>query len=196
MRHKGKIIVGIALMVIGIAIGYYLGFTSKTTKNFDWKELSIDQGGKGYGFTSDALFNSDIALPEIKKLSGKSKFIKAPQSGSNELTLGYIVPVDVDKLDLQKVPQKYKVEKTEKYKAGEFSVPPIEAVVYEVTFEFVLKDKDDFEIIKLKSPSHSLCSGQVNRFQDIAKPSTTQDIARRVSNIILSMSVEKCETCK
>ena len=147
MRHKGKIIVGIALMVIGIAIGYYLGYTSKTQKNFDWKELSIDQGGKGYDFTSDALFNSDIALPEIKKLSGKSKFIKAPQSGSNELTLGYIVSVDVDKLDLQKVPQKYKVGKKEKYKAGEFAVQPIEAVVYEVTFEFVLKDKDDFEII-------------------------------------------------
>lgn len=195
MRNKGKIVAGIALMVISLAIGYYLGLSSKATMNFNWNELSIDQAGKGYGFTSDALFNSDIPFPEIKKLSGKTKFIKPSQYRSDELNLGYVISVDVDKLDLQKVPQKYKVERKEQYKAGEFTVSPIEEVIYEISFEFVLKDRDGFEIIKLKSPSHNLYSGKINTFQDVVKQSISQTIVHRVSNIVLHMTVEKCEIC-
>ncbi len=197
MKHKRNITIGITLLVAGIAIGYYFGVTIKATKNFDWKELSLDPLGKGYGFSSEALFNSDIPLPEIKKLSGKSKFLKpTSKSRDEDLSLGYIVKVDVDKLDLRKVPEKYKVEKKEKYKAGEFVISPPEEVVYSVTFKFQLKDKDGFEMVKLKSPSHNIYSGKVNTFQDVLKQPIPRHASEKTSSIVLSMTVEKCETCK
>lgn len=197
MAHKRNIIIGIGLLVIGIALGYYIAVTMKAAKNFDWKELSLDQSGKGYRYYSEALFNSDIPLPEIKKLSGKCKFIStSTKLRKDELNLGYVVSVDIAKLDLQKVPQKYKVEKKEKYTAGEFTVLPIEEVVYSVTFEFRLQDKDGFELLNLKSLPHSIYSGKVNKFQDVVRQAIPPAIAERVSSSILSMTVEKCETCK
>ncbi len=179
-----------------LAIGFYLGLAVKAPKNYNWKELSIDHNGKGYGFTSDALFNSDIPLPEIKKLSGKSKFIKATDASANELTFGYIISVDIDKLNLQKLPEKYKVEQKEQYKAGEFTIPPIKEAVFEIYFEFIFKDKDGFEILKLNSPHHNLFTGKINSFQDTAKQTISSTIADRVAEIAMNMTIEKCVTCK
>jgi hypothetical protein len=196
MKTKGKTLTGIVSLLFVLAIGFYFGIIVKNTKNYDWKEFTIDPSGKGYGFTSEALFNSDIRIPDIKKLSGKGKFIKARQATSDDLFLGYIVSVDIDKLDLTKIPQKYKIEKEEQYKAGDFTVLPIEYAVYEISFEYSLKDKDGFELMKLKSPSHSLFTGKVNSFQDIVKQAVAGPIANRVANIGLYMTFEKCETCR
>jgi hypothetical protein len=119
-------------------------------------------------------------------LSGKCKFLRAStKSRNDELNLGYIVSVDIEKLDLQKVPQKYKVEKKEKSTAGEVTVLPIEEVVYSVTFEFILKDKDGFELLKIKSDPHNVYSGKVNEFQDVVSQAIPLAIAERVSSTIL-----------
>ena len=184
------------LLVIGIASGYYLGTSTRSPKDFDWQELIIDPSGKGYGFTSEALFNSDIALPDIKKLSGNSKFLSPINLDGGELHLGYIVSVDVETLNLEKVPEKYKEERKEKYKAGEFTAIPIQEVVYQVTFEFTLKDKDGFDQIRLEGPKHSLYSGKNNRFQDKLSQPILKTVAERTKDIVLHMTVEKCETCK
>ena len=196
MKNKRQVIFGIALVFLTLVVGYYVGKTVSTTKDFDWKELSIDKTGKGYGFTSEALFNSDISLPEIKSLSGKTKFIKSQNATSDEFNLGYVVSVDIDKINFEKIPQKYKVEKKEQYKAGEVTVLPIEEAVFEISFAFVLKDKDGFEIVKLKSPPHSLYTGKVNDFQDIVEQSISSAIADRTVSIVLNMTIEKCETCR
>ncbi|GEM_PF-2251717 len=196
------ITIGIALLAIGIAAGYYFAVTMKTAWNFDWKELSLDQpfshfSGKGYGYSTEAIFDSDISLPNIRKLSGKAKFLSvSPKSRNDELNLGYIVSVDVEKLDLQWVPQKYKVEKKEKYNYRELTRFPIEEVVYSVTFMFRLKDKDGFILLELKSPSHTILSGNVNVFQNVVDETILLAIAERVANITLWMIVEKCVTCE
>jgi len=75
-----------------MVIGYYIAINAKAVKNFEWIDLSLDQSGKGYGYSSEALFNSDIPFPEIKKLSGKCKFLSAPTKLRNDdLNFGYIV---------------------------------------------------------------------------------------------------------
>ena len=182
-------------MLIAIASGYYLGISTKTQKDFDWQDLTIDPNGKGYGYTSEALFNSDIALPEIKKLSGKSKILSPIELDGGEFHLGYIVSVDVEKLDSKNVPEKYKKEHKEKYKAGEFTAMPIQEVVYQVTFEFTLKDKDGFELVKLVGPKHSLYSGKDNRVQDKVSQPILKTVAGRTKDIVFYMTVERCETC-
>ena len=111
MRRPAIFGMSLFLLVIGIASGYYLGISTRSPKDFDWKELIIDPSGKGYRFTSEALFNADIVLPDIKKLSGRSKFLSPIKLDGGELHLGYIVSVDVEKLNLEKVPEKYKEER-------------------------------------------------------------------------------------
>jgi hypothetical protein len=102
----------------------------------------------------------------------------------------------VEKLDLEKVPKKYKEERKETYKAGEFTVMPIEKIVYRVVFEFTLKDKDGFEMVKLEGPKHSLYSGKTNQFQDKVNKLVSETIVERTREVVLHISVEECETCK
>jgi hypothetical protein len=80
----------------------------------------LGSSGRGYGFTTEAAWDSDIPLPEVKRIWGKCKFLKpVTNSGNGDFNLGYIISVDIDKLDLQKVPQKYKVEQRERFKGKE-----------------------------------------------------------------------------
>ncbi len=183
-------------MVISVAAGYYIGISTGKQKDFEWRELSIGSTGKGYGYTSEALFNSDIALPNIKKISGRSKLLHPDQAKKNALHLGYIVSVEVDKLDLEKVPSKYKEERKETYNAGDFTFDPIEEVVYRVVFKFTLKDKDGFELVKLEGPKHFLSSGKTNQFQDKVNKPVSATIVERIRTVVLDISVEECETCK
>jgi len=159
-------------------------------------EFTIGRSDKGYMLTPEALLDSDIPIPEIRKLSGKGKFIKALQASSDDVVLGYVISVDIDKLDLEKLPQKYKVEKKEQYKAGEITVLPIEDAVYAISFEFSLNDKDGFELMKLESPSHWLYTGKVNDFQNTVKQAVAAPTAVRVASIGLYMTIEKCVTCR
>ena len=185
----------IFLLVIGVTLGYYLGISTRNPNDFDWQELSINPSEKGYGFTSEALFNSDVALPDIKRLSGKTKFLSPVKSDRHELHLGYIVSVDVEKLKLEQLPEKYKEEREVKSKRGGFTIMPFQGVGYQVSFEFSLKDKDGFELIKLESPKHSIYSGKDNRFQDKVSQLILKTVAERTKDIVLQMTVEKCETC-
>ena len=72
----------------------------------------------------------------------------------------------------------------------------IQEVVYQVTFEFTLKDKDGFELIRLEGPKHSLYSGKDNRFQDKVSQPILKTVAERTKDVVLYMTVEKCKTCK
>lgn len=198
-RQKSVIAICVLLLAIGIAIGYYLGISGKAVKNFGWKKLTLDLGesGRGYSFTTEAAFNSDIPFPDVKRIWGKSKFLKpTTNAGNDDLNLGYIISVENDKVDLQKVPSKYKVTRKERYKGKEITGQPIEEVVFSVSFDFSLKDKDGFELVKLKSPLHYIYSGHVNTFQDVVRQSIARHIAERASTIIFSMTVEECKTCK
>ena len=94
--------------------------------------------------------------------------------------------------------KEYKEESKEIIKAGEieFTVLPIEEVVYRVTFKFTLKDKDGFELAKLEGPKHFLYSGKSNRFQDKVYQTVLETVAEQTTDVVLYMSVEECETCK
>ncbi len=194
MKNRNVILLGLALLIVGIVAGYFLSVVLKARTTYAWRALSLETPGKGYGYSSEALFGSDIALPEIKKMSGTFKFLDAPTK--DELRFGYLVLVDIDKLDLKNVPQRYKIEKKETYTAGTFTTLPIDEVVYSVKFHFKLKDKDGFELVNFESQPCSVSSGKVNEFQNVIDQTITLAMAERVSSAFLSMTVQKCETCK
>lgn len=168
-------------------------FTTNRGINTEWKQLTIDPGSRGYGFSSfEALFDADIKLPDIKTLTGKAKFIDE----SGHIRFGYLVTVVVEKLDLAKLPENYRKERTHKAKGGEFTILPPDQVVYEMHFEFTFKDKDNFVLFTLKSPRDNLTSGKDNQFQRIVEVSIPYNIAVRTSDIVFSMSIDKCATCE
>ncbi|MCI0560510.1 MAG: hypothetical protein MN733_18645 [Nitrososphaera sp.] len=167
----------------------------------EWKQLSIEPASRGYrfsppaspgyGFSPEALFDVDIKLPDIKTLTGKAKFIDEP----GRIRLGYLITVVVEKLDLTKLPEKYRKERKVKTKAGEFTVVPSEQVFYAVRFEFTFRDKDNFALFTIKSPIHDLSSGKENQFQSIVEEPIPYNVAVRTSEIMFSMSIDKCLTC-
>lgn len=186
------ILAAISILIIGaITISYFLGMSARTPQEFEWRHLTA----KGYGSTSEAIFDSDIALPKIRKIEGKAKFLTPTNPVVDGLHLGYVVSVDVEKLNIERVPKKYKEEIKQKHKSGEWIIEPIQEVVYQVTFAFKLKDKDGFELLELKSPVHNLHSGKESRFQDKISESILNSVAERTKDVFVSMTVEKCLTC-
>lgn len=167
-------------------------FTTNRSINTEWKQLTIDPGSRGYGFSSEALFDADIKLPDIKALTGKAKFIDEP----GRIRFGYLITVVVDKLDPTKVPGKYRKEREINAKGGKFTITPSEQVTYQIHYEFTFRDKDNFIVFSIKSPHDNLASGKDNQFQSIVEEPIPYNIAVRTSDIVFSMSIDKCVTCE
>ena len=188
---------GLCLMTIFGILNLPLGFsstlfTTNTGINTEWKQLTIDPGSRGYGFSSEALLDADINLPDIKALKGKAKFIDEP----GRIRFGYLITVAVEKLDPTKVPKKYRKEREVNAKGGKFTIAPSEQVTYQIHYEFTFRDKDNFVIFSIKSPHGNLTSGKDNQFQGIAEEAIPHDIATRISDIVFTMSIDKCVTCE
>jgi len=176
-KHQAGII-GIVLLVLlaGTAIGWNIGSSAKVSMGFDWRELSVDPNGTGYSRTLDALLEARFALPEINKPYGKAKFLIPIGDREDKVDLGYVVSVGVEKLDLEKVPEKYKIEEA----------------TFTVRFTFSLRDEDGFELTKFDSPNHSLRSGKVNRFKGKVNQSASGSVVDRTKDVVLHMIIEGC----
>ena len=180
-----------------LAMAGLLADITSNSKSNEWFDLKTDNSGPSY--SSDALFNSDISLPKIKKVSGKAKFINYTTKNPKDVVLGYIVNVTVENLDTSKIPKKYLEDKKEKYKGGEWTMLGISEVVYDVVLHFVLKDKDGFTLMVLTSGEEqglSLYSGKTNQFQEtIPTNLIPENIVKHTESISLEIHVEKCVTC-
>lgn len=146
--------------------------------------------------TAEALFGADIPLPDFKSFSAKVKFTKPRMKQNLGAVLGYIVSVDVENLDSSKIPEKYRKERKRQFRAGTFTLQPLEEVIYEVHFEFILIDKDGFELAKLESPKHYLYSGKNNIFQELVLKQIPVDIAKRTKKVKPRILIDKCVSCR
>lgn len=149
----------------------------------DIKDVPVKGDGSGLQYTTDALFDADISLPDIKKLDFKLKFTIPTDAGLAKFRLGYVATIDVESLDTTKVPEQYRREEREMYKVGPVTTPPLEQVVYTVHLEFTLQDKDGFNLMQLSGPPHALVSGKTNNFQDVTKELVPREIVDRTFKI-------------
>lgn len=190
------------LLIAGFILAFGAGWAasllflalSSPRVSSDWYQLSPTDGKKGIGFSTETLFKSDIALPDIKAISGTAKYAGDGLGASSTFRLGYKIAVEVAPLDLSKVPEKYKKEKPVGH-GKKFTLLPIDQVTYEVRFDFRLKDKDGFVLLELRSEAQSIESGKTNTFQGFAPTTVPVGIASRTSAILLSMTLTKCITC-
>lgn len=152
--------------------------------------MTLTKDGQGLAFTSAVLFDADIPMPDTTPPTGEAKFVDRGAGRGAEL--GFIVKTKMDKLDISKLPAKYK--KTEKH--GDYTHEPTDTVVYTGRLEFTLKDADGFVLMTTDSEPVEIWSGQENTLQGIAKDAVPRPLAIRTKQIQVQLDFDKCETCR
>jgi hypothetical protein len=199
MRAKGngsvkKTITLLGALGLGICIGVVGPRFFARHADSSWRTLHTKPNHFGLSYATDVIF-SDLIMPEVRSVNGAAKFMD--DIGPRETTqLGFIVNVDLDPLDLSKIPQRYKEEKKVTISGYETTELPTEKAYYEIAFEFDLKDKDGFTLKVLHANgSQSLESGIKNIFQAKIDEPIDYNTAIKLHEIWVYPSITECHTC-
>lgn len=164
---------------------------------FDNIKLSVSMNDSTYSssssnlsFKDEALF-VDIPLPDIQAISGRAKLLK---HDNVHYAIGYEIDVIIDSLETKDIPEKY----NKKIKIGDdIEVLPLQEVLYEVSFEFTLLDKDGFEIGKVKPKmNHNISSGKINKIKSKTDYNIQPQRALIVEDMGLDVTITKCVSCR
>jgi hypothetical protein len=119
-----KAIKVIGILLLGILIGAFGPRLFSKHVDTSWYNLHTKKN-KYFGLSyQESVIFSDLPVPDIRSLTGKAKFMEA--IGPGETTqIGYIVVVDMDPLDVAKVPRRYKQEKHEKINGFDVTTLPV-----------------------------------------------------------------------
>lgn len=183
-------------LVMGGLVGWWLHGRQLSKVSDAWYEVNpIPLKGKhsGLGYSSEALFNSDIPLPEVTVATAKMKFL--PAQDGRAYILGYVVVIEIAKLYSAKVPEKYKSQKPITSKTGKWMMDPLKEVVYELHLSFELQDKDGFQLLEVTGPKHNVSSGQQSTLQEAIQQSVSLDVASRTKRIVPKLSIDRCVSC-
>lgn len=179
------------VLILAAAVGatatyFYLSYKQKKN-SFDWIQLA-PKNDMDLFLSIQAFLKSSIFFPDAKDAYGKAKFL--PDEGATkEVQLGYIMTISVESLDLSNVS-----EKVRKHIADSVG-PNAGQLTYEGNFVFTLKDKDGFELAILTSSPVSVTSGKDNIFQGMVENSVPIGIAKRTSQIVFDLELNKCLNC-
>lgn len=187
------LLVGFSFLAGALTASFVVWLNKKSA--FDWLETSIEKKHFGVSYSTKALFGADIPFPDIKEITGKTKFIERLNDGAT-VNLGYLANISQEKLDKSKVPAKYLKQKPVMIEGQTVTQEPIGEVVYEVVFHFVLKDKDRFELLEVASKPETIYSGKRNELQGITQQQIPSGIVSRVSQVQMKTQVTKCVTCE
>jgi len=148
------------------------------------------------GYKTEALF-VDIPPPEIK-YSGNIKFLQDLDK-LRFYKVGYLIEVNMGPIDISKVPKKYLQEKKETINGISTNVPPIDSSTYKAEIGFSLRDKDGFELQKIKSNIFYITSGSdgKNRITKIQETvgSLKYELVENTKYIDANLLILECVTC-
>lgn len=194
MKALMRIVSYALTLLIGAALFFALQRTLEHHVKSDWIELVKEKDSGKYSFSLDVA-TSDLPIPPIQSLGGRAKFIG--QGSSSNVRLGYKILAVTGDLDRSKIPSKYLRSKPVDLGDGKtITQLPIRQSNHEAHFTFVLKDKDGFKLLELRSEQHDLQSNKSNTFQGMATPVVDKSVASRTQEITYSLSIDKCITCE
>lgn len=161
--------------------------------------IPMDQS-KNVSIASKTLF--DIPFPNAK-VDGKIKFIRSVDPDSylaRKYKVGYIVNVEVDSIDREKLPKDYEKPKKVLLNGKVILFTPVPNMFYDAELEFSFLDKDGFTLSNVITRTHSIQSGidgkkSDNFIQDQAGDFHL-DLINRIASVKLTLNVLKCTTCK
>ena len=104
----------------------------------------------------------------------------------------------MDRLDLVKVPERYKEEEKRTVMNGQkVTIGPSDQASYEIEFGFELKDRDGFILQTLHAKGLSpLISGEKNTFQAKMEDPIAYDTAIKVQQIVVRPTIVECYSCQ
>jgi hypothetical protein len=173
---------------VGLCLGVFGMIAFNHRRSTHWIPLALE--AHGLSWQNDVLFGDDIPFPDVANPSGQVKFVNRGIGKGTEL--GYVVKAKMEKLDQSKLPAKYK--KVEAH--GNYTIEPTETVVYDAHLEFILKDVDGFVLMRTKSESIQIWSGQDNKLQGFAVDSIPNALQKRTESVEVMLAFDKCDTCR
>lgn len=207
MRKK-RILIGIVLTAsLGVPIGYFVwNRAGDVAYPTDWFSLempmSIDSIPKGYSvavekgaasvsYSDEALF-SEIPTLEVETIAGRVKFLPHTFTNNRGCSIGYVIDVAAKPLLKDKLPDKYKKPAVVSTGIGPLTILALDEATFEVHFIFRLLDADGFELLKVVSSKHEVCSGETSCIQSQTEPSVRPELAALTETVMLHMAVDKC----
>lgn len=194
MKVRKVVLVCILSTILGAVMGasvYHL-YRSKRQLPFEDKWLEVAENENVVRYTTEAML-ADISLPAIKERDAKVKFLRSINGGPNKYSLGYIVTIIVESLDVTKIPWQYRAVELDP--RGRPTSLRLEQVTYKCHIDFLLLDKDGIQLMQLSGPTHFLQSGKANVFSHLTKEPIQVDVASRTSIIKVELSIDKCVSC-
>ena len=102
----------IGILFVGILIGAFGPRLFSRHVDASWNNLHTKGKHFGLGYDTSVMF-SDLPVPDIRSVTGKAKFME-PVGPGETTEVGYIIVVDMDPLDMSKVPWRCKEENKRK----------------------------------------------------------------------------------
>lgn len=194
--------VAIAVALIAPTVGWLLnaiwpnpfGWAAESTSP-SWRPLVRGPTG-----LSTEVVVADIPEPDVRKIAGQFKFVDSIDQGAGHtVRFGYKIEVDVAPLDLSKVPKRFLEEKRIDLGGGKSitQLPLTQSTeADQVRFEFLLKDRDGFTLMKLSGEPETMWTGKSNVFQRLLTEPVPENLAHRTIAVVESMTIEKCFSCQ
>ena len=184
MKQK-KWVVAFLFLFVSSSISFAFPFSISDR----WINIEFEKDS----FKTDALMN-DLYFPDYKK-NGKIKFLEDGKG----LNIGYLIDVNVESLDITKIPKKYLIPKELVINGQKITQLPTSLVTFEISIIFILLDKDGFEIDSVKTqkiwiksgengkPNKQIIQGKVGNL--------TKEKVKKVAKVKSEITFEKCVTC-
>lgn len=179
------------LIIAGVAIAsFILGATSmfllERERRSAW--ISVISDGAGVAMETDAL-NGDIPWPDTTKPSGRVRFLNRDKGEQ----LGYVLKLPIKPNPTSALPAKYR--RTTKG-AGGLEFGPPDQVLYEGHFQFTLKDRDGFVLLKMDGPTDHISAASENSVQGTTGGTVPDSVIERTKIVEVSFLVVNCNPCQ
>ncbi len=184
MKQK-KWVVAFLLLFVSSSISLAFPFSSSDR----WINIEFEKDS----FKTNALLN-DLYFPDYKK-NGKIKFLEDGKG----LNIGYLIDVNVESLDISKIPKKYLIPKELVINGQKITQLPTSSVTFDISITFTLLDKDGFEVDSVKTQNISIQSGSNGKpLKQILQGkvgNVTKEKVKKVAKVKSQITFEKCVTC-
>ncbi len=184
MKQK-KWVVAFLFLFVSSSISFAFPFSISDR----WINIEFEKDS----FKTDALMN-DLYFPDYKK-NGKIKFLEDGKG----LNIGYLIDVNVESLDITKIPKKYLTPKELVINGQKITQLPTSSVTFDISITFILLDKDGFEVDSVKTQKISIQSGSNGKpLKQILQGkvgNVTKEKVKKVAKVKSQITFEKCVTC-
>jgi hypothetical protein len=177
----------LAIFGAGAAIGVASVWLWSVERSFRWIDLTVAQDGG----TPFALFSAHGHRPDIPRFIGKVKFLRSGRSGVGSVNLGYFLQPEGPGSDLSGIRKDGRDANTSEPPSHHPSGDTTQ-VMYEVEFDFDLRDADGFVLKTVASPKERIWTGTKREIQNVVAEAIPTEVVARTRTVVLRRNLLEC----